>query len=56
MPSGFQLARRQAEAYETHTGLIMDGSARLPRRARRSDRETWCSTSPVAPASWHVMR
>ncbi len=29
MPSGFQLARRQAEAYERHTGVFMDGSARL---------------------------
>lgn len=29
MPSGFQLARRQAEAYDAHTGVFMDGSARL---------------------------
>ena len=29
MPSGFQLAHRQAEAYERHTGVFMDGSARL---------------------------
>lgn len=29
MPSGFQLARRQAEQYERHTGVFMDGSARL---------------------------
>lgn len=29
MSSGFQLARRQAEAYERHTGVFMDGSARL---------------------------
>lgn len=29
MPSGFQLARRQAEAYESFTGVFMDGSARL---------------------------
>jgi ubiquinone/menaquinone biosynthesis C-methylase UbiE len=29
MPSGFQLARRQAEAYDRHTGVFMDGSAQL---------------------------
>lgn len=29
MPSGFQLAHRQAEAYESFTGAFMDGSARL---------------------------
>ncbi|MEO6571800.1 MAG: methyltransferase domain-containing protein, partial [Ilumatobacteraceae bacterium] len=29
MASGFQLAGRQAEAYHAHTGVFMDGSARL---------------------------